>query len=107
MVPEFDLIPIVDPEVEFKASNPTWLAEEARKAETKAKNRGGLNNHQNDEDDEDFIIDTVGDARLRDVPMEKDDYVGFEETDSDDNVQLHLGPDRGLIQNLNHQSFRL
>lgn len=60
-VPEEDKCAIVDPEVEWKATNPTWLAEEAREARAKEKYQFRVYNQDNDEDDDNFIIDTVGD----------------------------------------------
>lgn len=65
----------------------------------KEKNRPRTNKHEDEEDNEDFIIDTVGDRNLLDAIVENDDYVGFEEMDSsDEDVQMQVGPDRGLIE---------
>lgn len=86
MVPDEKATPIVDPEVEWKIPNITWLAEKAREAKGKGKSRIRINNHEDDEDDEDLIIDTIGDSNLRDAMFENDDFVDFEETHSHDDV---------------------
>ena len=73
---------------------------ESQGGESEGKNRIRINNDEDDEDDEDdgdFIIDTIGDTNLPDAMLETDDFVDFEATHSDDDVQLHLGFDRGLI----------
>lgn len=100
-VPDEDKYAIVDPEVEWKATNPIWLAEEARKAQLREKSRSRPDGDEDEEDDENFIIDTVGDRDwvLWDAIADNDDYVGFEETDSSDkDVQMQMRPDRGLIE---------
>ena len=60
-MPDEDKYAIVDPEVEWKATNPIWLAEEARKAQLREKSRSRPDGDEDEEDDENFIIDTVGD----------------------------------------------
>ena len=57
-------------------------------------------NDEDEENDENFIIDTVDDRAnmLRNALLENDDYVRFEETEnSDENVQIRLKPDRRMI----------
>ena len=90
-VPDEDATSIVDPEVEWKASNSIWLAEEARKAKAKSKHQISVNQHEDEEEDVDFIIDTIGDSKLRDAVLANDAFVAVEETDSDEDVQRHLG----------------
>ena len=79
-------IPIIDSEMEWKTSNSTWLAEKVRKTKTKSKHQISIN----EKNDVDFIIDIQNDSKLRNEMMRNDDFVTFEKTDSDENVQRHL-----------------
>ena len=92
-IPENDASPIIDPVVEFKATNPTWLAEEARKkGKEKMRAEGDSENDSENDSDIEFIIDTVGDSNIRDEMRdemkENDDFVAFESSDSDEEVRL-------------------
>lgn len=100
-MPDKDANPIVDPEVEWKASNPTWLAEEVRKAQAKKKTKTPTDQ----EDDVDFIIDTVDDSKLRDRMQENNDFVAFDETDSEDDVQRQLGGVGRLVFDTNTETM--
>ena len=102
-MPNEDAVSIVDPEVEFKASNPTWLAEEARKAKTKTKHQNPTNQEEDEEDYGGFIIDTTGDSKLRDVMIENDDFMTFDETDIKKNMQLQLGENRSYNHGIRTQ----
>ena len=89
MNPEIDTISIIDPMIEWKATNPIWLAEEAKKAKAKEKGKTRANQDEDEDEDIEFIIDTVGDSIIRDEMKENDDFVAFEEEiDSDEEVQL-------------------
>lgn len=94
LVPDEDATPIVDPEMEWKAINPTWKEEEARKVEAKKRNKIRTNQSHDDEEDVEFIIDIVGDSNLRDAVVENDDFVAFDETDGEEDVQRELGGGR-------------
>ena len=80
-------ISIIDFEVEWKASNFIWLAKKAKKTKTKSKRQILVN----EEYDVDFIIDTLGDPKLRNEMMRNDNFVTFEAINSDEDVQGHLG----------------
>jgi hypothetical protein len=77
------------------------LTKKIRKTKTKKKDRILNNFHEVDEEDEDFIIDTIDDRNVRDAMMKEDNFVDFEETKSDDDVQLHLRSERDLSKILN------
>jgi hypothetical protein len=77
------------------------LTKKIRKTKTKKKDRIQSNFHEFDEENKDFIIDTIDDRNVRDAMMKEDDFVDFEETKSDDNVQLNLRSERDLSEILN------
>jgi hypothetical protein len=101
MMSDSDLISIVNLEIDWKISNSTWLTKKIRKIKTKKKDRIQSNFHEVDEEDKDFIIDTIDDENVQDAMMKEDDFVDFKETKSDDDVQLHLKSERDLSEILN------
>lgn len=71
-----------------------------KKAKAKKKHRVRIKNQEDKKNDDNFIIDTMDNrARmLQDAVVEKNDYLKFEKTNnSDDDVQLHMKPDRLFI----------
>ena len=81
---------IIDSEVKWKTSNFTWLIEKIKKTKTKLKHQISINQQQNEKENVKFIIDTINDFKLRNAMLKNDDFVIFEETKSDENVQRHL-----------------
>ena len=100
-MPDENAISIIDSEVEWKASNFIWLAEEVRKAKTKSKHQISINQQKNEEKDVKFIIDTINDSKIRNAMLTNDDFVAFEKTNSDENVQRHLrGVERSVFDTI-------
>ncbi|MCJ1241193.1 hypothetical protein MMC14_009197 [Varicellaria rhodocarpa] len=63
----FDMLtPIHDPEPEWKATNPIWLSEEARKKAEKEEKERRKSTKEEDDDIESvtFIVDIVGDRQM-------------------------------------------
>lgn len=96
------LLPICDPEAEWKATNVTWLADEAIRVAKKS----GVEAVEEEAEEEKgegvtFITDIEGDRTLQQdftsqqdfVPFGEDNYGqrGFSEDDSDEDIQGQLG----------------
>lgn len=75
----------------------TSRGEEKSENEKKIKKSTNQEEEEEEEKNENFIIDNVGDVGLRNALLTNDDYVKFEETNSDDDVQMHLDHDRNQI----------
>lgn len=86
---------IIDLEIKWKASNFIWLIEITKKAKKKHQIR--INQKKNEKNDENIIIDTVDDSNIRNVLLANDDFVIFENFESDENVQLFLKSNKTLI----------
>lgn len=90
-IPEELLTPIQDPEVEWKASDPTWKDSQMAKEKAKMKGMKLSTIEENEGEEALFIMDTTGDDRNRsflhetDFIRQQEDFVPFDESEIDEN----------------------
>lgn len=67
------------------------MAKEAKKTKAKKHHKNHTNQNKDEEKEVEFIFNIIGDSNIRDALLRNEDFVTFKETDSNENVQRHLG----------------